>query len=163
MVDAANPEDFLTGLSPTFVARSNDAFAGWVALTIAASVVEVAAGGYSLFLTQTECNHDEISIIVSAVGAATTMLIIHLGTTDQDGVTSATWTIEEPQVVKGTNIVKPLKSIPYDGTATLTVNGVATTQNTDWTLLNGQITWDAAVAGYDLEIGDELKITYEVN
>ncbi len=63
LLNEATPRIFLTGLSPTITAYSQDGIAAWILLTITDTVSEIDSTGiYELTLTAAEFNHDRVII-----------------------------------------------------------------------------------------------------
>lgn len=63
VLDGATPRLFNSGISPTFVAYSQDGTGAWTLLTIADSYTEIdSTGVYEITLTAAELNHDRVFI-----------------------------------------------------------------------------------------------------
>lgn len=89
MVDSATPADYLTGLSPTDTAFYCDADScangAWPSLAITDTFSEISTiGVYHLGLSASELNHDQVFIVVTASGAATTLVMFTMYTNDID-------------------------------------------------------------------------------
>lgn len=70
--NATTPRIFLTGLSPTITAYSQDGAAAWAILSIADTVSEISTiGVYELTLTAAELNHDRV--IIKFIPGATSL------------------------------------------------------------------------------------------
>ena len=70
ILDGATPRLFNSGISPTFVAYSQDGTGAWTLLTIADTISEIASTGvYEITLIAAELNHDKV--LIKYTGGAT--------------------------------------------------------------------------------------------